>query len=462
MAKLRVRPSLDAVRARIEELRLPSSKPAGSALYLFVSFDLVNSTKFKSEDTSWPVVISQFYTIAVREVQKEQSGFKVWKFVGDEVLFFKTVRSIEKTADDIRNLYSALWAMNNAIAGAFPQTRFNLSVKGTAWCALCTKIESGDLEAALEEPPANVLITDIVSEVAQRDFIGPDVDVGFRITRFAHRNVLTVSAELTGLMLGHAKGEWIDFNNFRIVALKALKGIWKERLYPIVWYSEKWPEIKTTFYYDQVFDETFKEASAAADNAREFTPVREILEQVGHTTAVAEMHEAVGMASPDEDSPSYQIEAAKVAEVHCVAICISDDGHALIARRPKDKRTLPSKWEFGCAQLRMGRSFEDAMREAYKEDFSITIGKISDLPVAKYEVTGKGKKVPGLIFVATVPNTQKSKIVASPSKHSEARWISRAEAKTYKASECVSDFQTSLNAAFDFWNKHFKKHSRRT
>lgn len=444
--------------ARISELKPPAAQPAEKALYLFASFDLVNSTKFKSEDNKWPVVISQFYTMAVREVQKDQSGFKVWKFVGDEVLFFKIVRSIEALAADIQRLYAANWSINDALVGAFPHTRYNLSVKSTVWCALCTQLQSGELEAALNDPPSNVLITDIVSEVTQRDFIGPDVDVGFRIAKYAHRNVLTVSAELTGLVLGHATGATINFENFRVISLQRLKGIWNERHYPIIWYSEKWSEIKNTFYYDQIFEDGFRDASAASDGKRDFTPVRDILEQTGHLPSVAAMFDAMASApSSDELPPSYQIEAAKVAEVHCVAVCISDSGKALIAKRPASKRTLPGAWEFGCAQLRMGLGFEDAIREAYKEDFSITLGGISNLPVASYEIQGKGKKVPGIIFAASVTNAQTSKRKFSESKHSEVRWITEAEIADYPAGECVPDFSSSLRAAFEYWRANFKK-----
>ena len=81
---------IERTRASIREHQFTTllAKPQ-SGVYLFFSFDLVNSTQFKaSHPDDWPVVVTRFYELITAELTTRLSSAIVWKFVGDEVLFF--------------------------------------------------------------------------------------------------------------------------------------------------------------------------------------------------------------------------------------------------------------------------------------------------------------------------------------------------------------------------------------
>ena len=64
------------------------TKETESFVYLFCSFDIVESTYLKSINPQWAKLFNQFYDSSLRDLEKQ--GFEFWKYVGDEVLFYKS------------------------------------------------------------------------------------------------------------------------------------------------------------------------------------------------------------------------------------------------------------------------------------------------------------------------------------------------------------------------------------
>src|ERR1700677_4339458 len=86
---------IERTRSSIRERKFSTllAKPQ-PGVYLFFSFDLVNSTQFKaSQPKEWPVVVTRFYELITAELITRLSSAIIWKFVGDEVLFFKQIIS---------------------------------------------------------------------------------------------------------------------------------------------------------------------------------------------------------------------------------------------------------------------------------------------------------------------------------------------------------------------------------
>jgi hypothetical protein len=71
----------------------------GAAVYLFLSIDMANSTAFKGREPRWPFVLHHFYEDVVREIRTVCPRFNVWKYIGDEVTFW---RRMEPSDDLIR------------------------------------------------------------------------------------------------------------------------------------------------------------------------------------------------------------------------------------------------------------------------------------------------------------------------------------------------------------------------
>jgi len=63
-------------------------------IYLFLSFDLANATEYKIRNYSWHKTFQDFYEDITKQIINEDSPLKnskVWKFIGDEVLFYLKV-----------------------------------------------------------------------------------------------------------------------------------------------------------------------------------------------------------------------------------------------------------------------------------------------------------------------------------------------------------------------------------
>ncbi|MCL2824651.1 MAG: hypothetical protein FWD57_11720, partial [Polyangiaceae bacterium] len=116
-----------------------------SNVYFFLSMDLVNSTKFKTaEPGEWLRLIGEFYEQAAESVLTHFSnastngGFdcvepKLWKYIGDEVLFYLRLRHEKQATSCVDAGYSALSQTRVAIEAT---TDSQVSVKGTCWVAV--------------------------------------------------------------------------------------------------------------------------------------------------------------------------------------------------------------------------------------------------------------------------------------------------------------------------------------
>ena len=88
------------------------------------------------------------------------------------------------------------------------------------------------------------------------DFLGPDMDIGFRVAKFAFHHKVVLSADFAYLLHEiptKIKDEEIDYkidDDLQIVSYEILKGVWNEQYYPIVWYFPDWKSKDLLFFYD--------------------------------------------------------------------------------------------------------------------------------------------------------------------------------------------------------------------
>jgi hypothetical protein len=425
---------------------------------LFCSLDLVNSTAFKAIHREWPVVISKFYDIAVREVQSISGEFKIWKFVGDEVLLYRVVTDFAQLASDVRNLFGAVNAVVDHLNAIFPYATNFLSVKGTAWLANVLHVPPSEVQDAVKlaveggEKRKNIknMMVEVLTEdfTEGKDFLGPDVDIGFRISKFADKRKLVVSANLARCLMIHSPRESIDLNDFRIVAKEVLKGVWDGRPYPIIWYHENWSQINATFYYDEIETNQIA-AKVVGEKVDELDLLPRIYSDLNRQHEVEEVARVIA-AGEAKALPVAQavVNRSKLAEIHCAAICFRADGKILLGKRPKSKKRLEGLWEFGCGQMHLGQDFHDCIRESYREDFSAIIGYISEIPVQTYVITGD-RKVPGLLFYAEIENGEEVDHLFVERKHEAIRWLDPADVDNSDENEFVPDFKQSVRLALE-------------
>ena len=377
----------------------------------------------------------------------------MWKYIGDEVLFYQKIQRRDDLAKALPAAYDALAATTSVLHQNFPETKDILSVKGTVWVACAQAIRSGSkesvLSAASDHHPNIVLPTGRTPSESIPDFLGPDIDAGFRISRFALRRRLVVSAALAWLLYRSRETIHQAKNSLRIVDLQSLKGVWGGRHYPIVWFEPSWANISKSFLYDEhLSSELVLGMKRGSIYPAHIDLIEKIYEDLGKVDEVQRLDQAVREIgeAPSDPTPEIEISAEKFSEVHCVAVCFTADGRVLTAKRPSTKRRFPDHFEFGCGQLRLGETFGQCLRRAYRDDFGIELKVLDDpIPISTFIIhdADESRKIPGITFIAEVIDPSMVEAKFSREKHSKIRWVDPARFAA-RGAKYVPDFKETL------------------
>lgn len=195
-----------------------SDKPQ---LFLFLSVDIINSTA-KKYDTKNPIdwysVFKDFYVSFPEEfkihlkAEYEYNGkleypgdnLVTWKHAGDEILFYAEI----KQENEVPCVISAF---KKTLEDWYPSGD-KLDVKGCAWTGQIPFIDR-----KLEE------------EKGKFDFIGPSIDCGFRLGKYASKDEIAISVEVADLLNGTS---WLQSSLFYLKS-ENLKGVFGDKKYPI-------------------------------------------------------------------------------------------------------------------------------------------------------------------------------------------------------------------------------------
>jgi hypothetical protein len=201
-------------------------------LRLFLSVDMVGSTQFKARFTGkgsegWLETFRAFFSnfplmlagqLAFEFLEQDETpAVDVWKVMGDEVIFTARPNSAEELTSILRATLRTikLYEANNF-------AMVPLRLKGTAWLA-----DFGEANIELDIPELSS--SDVSPHV---DFIGPDLDLGFRISKYARPASLVLSLDLVELLLDAANQDEVALY---LVGREELKGVMFGRPYPVVW-----------------------------------------------------------------------------------------------------------------------------------------------------------------------------------------------------------------------------------
>lgn len=231
-------------------------------LRLFLSVDLVGSTAFKARfgdsrenandpNPVWVAQIRHFYRdfplILANKYEKQRLSTdrceryvtfapKVWKAIGDEIIFCCRLYRLEHLAVSISGFLRSLEEYGLYL----DKSGKHLDVKGSGWIASfpapnVTVEVAGrgqaenvardqldeNYEAAADQDPINF------------DFLGKEIDSGFRTAKNASADRFTASLELAWLL---AEASHLKVLNaaFWYHGRQTLKGVIKDRPYPIV------------------------------------------------------------------------------------------------------------------------------------------------------------------------------------------------------------------------------------
>ncbi|MEL6540832.1 MAG: hypothetical protein AAFP79_09315 [Pseudomonadota bacterium] len=209
-------------------------------LRLFISIDMVGSTQFKAQCESsrdWletfrifvehlPLFLESQIGAAFAE-RERMPEVDIWKVMGDEIIFATRPDSLEEISTVLHSVLKSMGIFEERYYQNLP-----LRLKGAAWLA-----DFGKDNIEIEIP-------DLSSKDGQAhiDFIGPDLDLGFRVTKFARPSLLALSLDLAELLVDCDAAQWIQLF---WVGSEPLKGVMYGRPYPMIWMPD--PEVGFNF-----------------------------------------------------------------------------------------------------------------------------------------------------------------------------------------------------------------------
>lgn len=252
----------------------------GNEVYLFFSVDLVNSTQFKNQyPKDWPSVFGRFYDVT-EELMTQAYSFEservsLWKRNGDEVLFQRKVSVLSDIVEAPKWFMNIMRRMKVQFETDNPEIAKKLSFKGAIFLAdVHNEIELSDSSEDVDNikvkaPKLSVSVpVENGSEEVQSstryaagfaDFLGSDIDAGFRLAKYAPREKMVVDPKIAYLVykqLSAVNASDGELSKFKIMGFKQLKGVWGSLPFPIIWYIPDIDKGSAAFSYrDRHLDE---------------------------------------------------------------------------------------------------------------------------------------------------------------------------------------------------------------
>ena len=221
---------------------------------LFFSVDLVNATNFKAKYPSkWVSVFVSFYELvsaAVKTAYHQET--MVWKINGDEILFHFNIKDLGDVLKAPSELYKAMnGAQGDLFAKFSNMTKNHLYLQGALWIAATTNVNETQ-----KGSPRNIRGEFLEAHSGNVDFLGADIDEGFRMATYTSQGKIVIDPKIAYL-LNENEPDWVHLTSdakakekVKIVDYKILKGIWGGHPFPIIWYAPNW-DIDKLFHYDE-------------------------------------------------------------------------------------------------------------------------------------------------------------------------------------------------------------------
>jgi len=199
---------------------------------MFMSVDISGSTAFKSSSQAdgagptWVRAFEAFFrevplimmgqVAAAFMLEDDVPDCSVWKVIGDEIVFIAHPKSAKQAQLLTIAFYNTIINYDNKIFQHWP-----LRVRGCCWAA---QISNRNRQIEIPE----MMGSD--REQAYVDYLGPDVDAGFRLAGCVGRGQLIVSSNLVQTLAGLEDSRGVRFH---YAGRKVLKGVYQGRPYPL-------------------------------------------------------------------------------------------------------------------------------------------------------------------------------------------------------------------------------------
>lgn len=458
-----------------------SPKPTQPTTVLFFSYDVVNSSKYKTINYyGWAKVLTKLFLNLNVRVKEAINKAELWRILGDEAIFIVRIDNLDDLYNYIDIIFQILQATirdlkNGSLFVSVEGISQNdlevlkrqniLSLKGSAWVAVVSNPsdKNGRMDNIFQRYQLD-------GNHFFNEFLGNDIDAGFRISKFTCGGRLVISFELACLLQEITR----IASRLNIVTYTTLKGIWNDRLYPIVWYHNpmhcQGREIVDTFEFDEHVNNSLvndfiqnrkRPEESLISEPYMYTDCVRAINKILSDRSLADKIEQIKstIEAATKSSPDYLNTPA--LEMHCVAVCY--DKHSkriLIAQRSGNRSRFPNHWDFGCARVSRDKNLIACIKDQYKILFNIDIEVIVDdsrddsqpIPVALYSIEKDMDIHKGVIVVAEIQTPFDTSSFESNDDYQKIDWISEDEIEKF-SQPSISDFKDTLFKAFKIINE---------
>ncbi len=360
--------------------------------FIFASIDMCNSTELKSIYDFWYNVVGVFL-----ESTDLMKLLRPWKFSGDEIIFCAEITSVIEIVNILNDVYEGVGVLTDTIRQTIQDANildkslsddrikdilYKIDFKTTVWFASVK--ETSDLRQ-LHKNNLNYMLP----IAGRKDFIGLSIDEGFRLCGAAIRNKIVIdpkiafliciadnyvkhldsgndidkAEELCKLFSENLKNEYTKLSpnqkfdlsecceKLYMVGFCQSKGIWRNRLYPVVWYLKDIEKSLKNTYYDEIFNSRYVvhilkdigddkysilRISEIFDQARVLEPAKKIAKDIHLLPKVVAQPTSVTRMLEGNTNLYYMV------------VCVNTQTNkVLIFKRSKKRRHLKNVWDFG-------------------------------------------------------------------------------------------------------------------
>ena len=451
-------------------------------IYLFASFDLANSTLFKSRHVAlWPMFVSAFYSCVAEafgvgryrlnkqgtECSQEyidelyiKGGFHLWKLVGDEVLLYHKVISKEELYNTIKfidgkrrgiisnTITKCLEAKANSVNFKEQNCEAERNIykqyfglKTTVWMANC----AGNEENVSSERQNMVYDSTVLNNESENnekhmDFLGPDIDEGFRLCSYAEKGQMLVSPKLVHLLLMAFKEDKDTINvlnwNFKIVNYVSMKGVWEQRAYPLIMFCQTEPMSTGALQaWQEQFEYDAFEASLLYENigkyGAEFFQNKRFsvlnLKKI-YTDIIREKEMENLKINFLEQEKNMKVsgigEKCKPEKFEFHISCLCYD-------KPEKKIWITNHeihgWSFGCVQVNQIERYYEHVEQVYESKYNLKVNLDDNSPMISFYTARRSPIKGGIILGVVLLVDEVTCLGVKPGV--EAKWVTLEEAR---------------------------------
>ncbi len=382
------------VEPKIQRTNTRRNKNKNDNMFIFLSFDICNSTEMKDYVKNWKEVIVEFY-----RTEFEFKYMSLWKFVGDEIVFYIPYHGIYDFVSLIQFAYRKIGTLQEALNKKIKTKSdpFTINIKGTMWIAYISE-------------------TDIKKTVRMQDFdefIGKQIDEGFRMSNFSSGGKLLLDPKIVFILLtlfcidaiespNNSYSQFsnqflenvnkelresikknIDINTVRnmisdvvknvyFVRYENLKGIWNYSPYPIYWYFESKDRLK---YFESEPISLLSGQTNPVDTTQNKFYSKDLLKVFQTVQTEKDILDIFRLISKNKKF-STSFSRHGLAQLYYSIACIKDN-KVLIAQRSYERKHLRGVWEFGF-QKHNDTGIKENIAKFFKTEFNLNVKLITD------------------------------------------------------------------------------------